>query len=92
MKHVSSASTQLGTVLERAKLVFHVVGVGRGALMSGAALSLCLKTDMMGRRTSLLAIEKGAAALEAHDGTYLRRGELTVSETSNARNAKLRDL
>jgi hypothetical protein len=80
VKHVFSERTHRETVLGRAKPVFHVVGVGREALilLSGEALSLRWRTDMTGRRTSLLATEKGAAALEAHDGTYLGRGEVSL--------------
>jgi hypothetical protein len=59
-------------VSEHGELVFHVV-VGQ-AVVSGLwceALSSRWRTDMMGRRTSLPGTERCAAALEAHDGTYL---------------------
>jgi hypothetical protein len=56
----------------REEFVFHVV-VGQVAI-SGLwceALSPRWRIGMMGRCTSLLATEKCAAALEAHDVTYL---------------------
>jgi hypothetical protein len=61
-----------GTVSEHGELVFHVV-VGRVVIfgLCCEALSPRWRTDMMGRRTSLPATERCAAALEAHDGTYL---------------------
>jgi hypothetical protein len=61
-----------GAASGREEFVFHVV-FGR-VVVSGLcceALSPRWRTDMMGRRTSLPATERCAAALEAHDGTYL---------------------
>jgi hypothetical protein len=69
VQYASWENTNCETALGRAELVLHVVGVGRDVWMSGEALSLRSKTDMMGRCTSLLATERGAAALGAHDGT-----------------------
>jgi hypothetical protein len=54
--------------------LFHIVGVGWDVLLL-LLLSMCgelrSRTGMMGRRTSLLGTETGAAALGALDGTYL---------------------
>jgi hypothetical protein len=73
-------------VSEHGELVFHVV-VGQvvGSGLCCEALSPRWRTDMMGRRTSLPATERCAAALEAHDGTYLVVGWCGFRTSNRAR-------
>ena len=92
VQHAFLECTHRETAPGHAELVFHVVGVGRDVLVCGEALSSRLRIGMMGRRTSLLATERGAAALGALDGTYLVCRESAAAKTSNARNANLIDL
>lgn len=68
---VSSECKRRESAPVHAELVFQVVGVDRDVLLCGEALSSRSRIGMMGRRTSLLARERGAAALGALDGTYL---------------------